>query len=132
MSKFLTRDDILSADDMKTEEVEVPEWGGCLNVRSLTGTERDTFEASLISQKGKGRAVSLDNLRAKLVALTAIDEKGKRIFTDFDIVELGKKSAAALDRVFDKAQELSGLKQTDIEELTKNSEAIPGDGSSSD
>ncbi|WP_461369485.1 hypothetical protein [Candidatus Darwinibacter acetoxidans] len=120
--KILTRDAILQAEDLPRELVEVPEWGGCVYVRALTGAERDAFEASVVEQRGKSTKMNLRNIRAKLVALTAVDEEGKRLFTDDDAALLGKKSAAALDRVFDVAQRLSGLKDEDVEELAKNSE----------
>ena len=38
-----------------------------------------------------------------------MDESGDRIFTDKDITALGKKSAAALDKVFSAARELNGF-----------------------
>jgi len=43
----LNKEQILRADDLKTEEVDVPEWGGSVRVRVLTGTERDAFESSI-------------------------------------------------------------------------------------
>jgi hypothetical protein len=64
--------------------------------------------------------MNLKNIRAKLVALTVVDEEGNRIFSDSDASALGKKSAAALDRVFEVAQRLSGLRPEDVEELSKN------------
>lgn len=115
----LSRDDILGADDLPSEEVEVPEWGGTVWVRSMTGLERDVFEASLTQGAGD-KKVNLKNIRARLVSLTAVDEEGTRLFSDADIAELGAKSAAALDRVFSVAQSLNGLGNEDVEELAEN------------
>ena len=131
MSTYLSKDAILSAQDIKREEVQVPEWGGAVLVQGLTGTERDAFEGSMIEGKGKNAAVNLRNLRAKLVARSIVDEEGKRIFADADIAALSAKSAAALDRVFTVAQRLSGISQEDVEELTKNSETAQSEGSGS-
>jgi hypothetical protein len=64
--------------------------------------------------------MNLRNIRAKLVALTVVDEDGNRIFSDEDAEALGKKSAAALDRIFAVAQRLSGLRPEDVEELAGN------------
>ena len=50
--KALTRDEILGADDLKTESVKVPEWGGTVLVRELTGAERDEWEASVVKTNG--------------------------------------------------------------------------------
>jgi hypothetical protein len=120
MSKILTRDAILQAQDLPRELVEVPPWGGSVYVRALTGAERDAFETSIVEQRGKSTKMNLKNIRAKLVALTVVDEEGNRIFSDSDASALGKKSAAALDRVFEVAQRLSGLRPEDVEELSKN------------
>lgn len=126
---FLTREQILQADDIKTETVSVPEWGGEVLVKALTGAQRDQFEIDSLAGKGKSQHVNLQNIRARLVARSIVDETGARIFQDGDVKALGAKSAAALQRVFDVAQKLSGLTDDDIEELTENLEEAP-DGSS--
>ncbi len=131
MSQYLTKDQILQAQDIMFEDVPVPEWGGTVRVVTLTGNERDAIEASMIVGKGKNKDVSLANLRAKVVARSVVDEEGKRIFEDEDIAALGRKSAAALNRVYEVAQRLSGITQEDVDELTKNSEAAQSDDSGS-
>jgi len=117
---LLGRDDIIKADDLKFEEVDVPEWGGKVRIRMMRGSERDAFEQDLFDQKGDNPVKNLSNLRAKLVARCACNEKNERIFSDRDISLLGEKSAAALDRVFVVAQRLNKIGQQDMEELTKN------------
>lgn len=121
---LLSRESILAAEDLIFEEVDVPEWGGKVRVRTLLGSERDDFEQSMVKQaRGKEASVNIRNIRAKLVALTVVDAEGKRLFTKREDVDaLGRKSAAALDRVFDVAQRLAGLRPEDVEELAKNSE----------
>lgn len=121
----LTADQILGASDSRTETVSVPEWGGDVKVRTLTGRERDSFEASIVS----GKAVNMVNVRAKLVARTLCDDAGKRLFTDAQIEILGDRSARALDRVFAVAQRINGLSQQDVDELAKNSGSGQSDAS---
>ena len=128
---LLTKSAILAANDLKTQDVEVPEWGGAVRVRAFTGRERDAFEASMVRGDGKDRKVDLTNMRARLVALSVVDEAGQRVFTDDEVDLLGTKSGAALDRVFALAQELNGLSGADVEALTKNSSAAPSGGSTS-
>ena len=83
-----------------------------------------------MSTDGKNTKMDLRNMRAKLVALTVVDDKGKRLFRgDADVNALGRKSAAALQRVFEVAQRLSGLSDEDMEELAKNSDAGQSEGS---
>lgn len=117
---YLTRDGILQADDLLVEDVEVPEWGGVVRVRGLTGAERDDFEASVVEQRGKKTRLNMQNFRAKLVVRVAINGDGQRLFVDRDAALLGRKSAVALQRVFEMAQRLSGLSDQDVEELVGN------------
>lgn len=118
----LSKQQILEADDLPREEVEVPEWGGSIWIRTMTGVERDFFEQSVIGSHLNGNnRQNLTNVRARLVVLTAVDENGIRLFEEKDADELGKKSSAVLDRLFAVAQRLNGLSRDDIEELEKNS-----------
>ena len=117
---MLTREMILGAVDLPREAVVVPEWGGEVWVRGLSGAERDAYEASVLEMKGRGYTIRLENARAKLASLAMCDEQGKRLFLDADVHALGGKSAAALNRVFEVASRLSGLGERDIEELAKN------------
>lgn len=117
---LLGRDEILQADDLAVEDVEVPEWGGTVRVRTMTGAERDVFEQSVITRRGKKVDVIMRDMRAKLVALCLIDDEGEILFSESDVRALSNKSALALNRVFEVAQRLNGLTETDIEELTGN------------
>lgn len=120
MSKLLSRESILAADDIKKELVSVPEWGGEVLVKALTGAERNDFEQSLVIKKGKDVDMNMKNATAKLCALTMVDEEGKRLFSDADVEALGAKSGSALSRVYEVASRLSGLTKADMDELTKN------------
>ena len=119
--KALTREDILNCEDIKIEVVNVPEWGGCVSVKAMTGQERDAFEASIVEVRGTAQSFKLENIRSKLVSKTVVDPETKKpLFTVGDIEALGKKSAAALDRIFSVSQKLSKITSADVEELAKN------------
>lgn len=120
---MLTRDEILQMDDLKKEKVEIPEWKGHVFIRSLTGTERDEFEQSLWVGEGMKKKQNLDNMRAKLVALCVIDDKGKRLFSSTDAAALGGKASAVLDKLFTMASKLNGLGIGDVEDAVKKSAA---------
>lgn len=117
MTQYLSKDAILKAKDVLYEDIEIPEWGGRVRVRGLLGTERDAFEESLHTGKGKQRKVSLFNFRAKLAVRTLVNEEGERIFEDGDYPLLGQKSASGLAKVAETASRLSGLSEQDVEEL---------------
>ncbi len=137
---LLTRDQIIAADDLKHEDVDVPEWGGTVRVRELTATERDQVESGTVNLSvgadGKPQAdvnqSIMESFRARLAAYSIIDETGVRLFTDSDMVALGKKSSAAMQRVFNVAMRLSAFTQGDVEELVGKSEAVQSGDSPSD
>lgn len=131
--EYLNKDQIMSADDLQEREVAVPEWGGTVLIKALTGHERDNFEASVIVGRGRDRDINMRALRAKLSALSIIDPVSKeRMFSEKEVRFLGQKSARALQRVFEAAQELNGMTDEAVEELVGNSDDAPLDDSGTD
>jgi hypothetical protein len=128
---YLTRSAILTVDDSKFEDVPVPEWGGTVRVKAISGTDRDAFEAAMVEMKGSDITLKQENTRARFVSMTIVDCEGNLIMTPADVVALGKKSAAALSRVYDVGQKLSRISDKDIKELVKNSDGVRTDASSS-
>ena len=140
---MLTRDQILAADDITTEEVHVPLWGGTVLVRGMTGTERNLFEDACTKEipagnragRRAGQTVTKfvkDNIMAKLCALGAWWTTTARSCSRMtDIDALGKKSGAALQRVMEVAMRLSGLDDDDIDDMAKDLQERPFVDSSS-
>lgn len=112
----LDKASILAADDKKMVDFDVPEWGGSVKLRVMTGTERDRFESEFVNGNK-----SVDMVRAKLVAKCLCDDKGSRLFTEKEIPELGEKSAAVLDRLFTECMKLNRFTKDDVENLAGNS-----------
>ncbi len=112
---LLSRDEILSKDDLQRELVPVPEWGGEVYISAMSGSMRDAWEQTLVTEKA-----SMENIRARLVVVTAVDEKGAPLFSAKDAVALGRKSSAALDRCVRVAQRLNRLTASDLDDLAKN------------
>ena len=111
----LTKEQILAADDLALHEVEVPEWGGTVLVRTMTGLERDKFETDQYV-----RDVGTDDVRARLCAICICDESRNRLFSDDEVEALGAKSAKALERVFEVVKTINGFSAGDIDELEGN------------
>lgn len=111
MSEYFSKDDILNASDEVYEDVLVPEWGNKkVRIRTLSGSERDKYESSLARVDKNGNMVpDLTNQRARLVALTVVDESGKRLFSDTEVLKLGTRNAKALNRIYVASAGLSGL-----------------------
>lgn len=117
---FLSREAILEAEDRKYDTVACPEWGGDVRLRSITGTQRDAYEASIITTNGSDRKVNTRNARVKLIVLCAVDEDGRPLFTSEDLGALGRKNAAPIDRIFDACRKLSGMSEEDVERLSED------------
>ena len=134
MSKLLSKDDILKREDIVAKTVEVPEWGGEVMIRTMTGQERDAFEDYVVTfeQDRKKKGGARLNLRAELLSRCIVDGDGNLLFTEpADIVALGGKSGKALDRCFKVAQELSRFTDKDLDELEGNSGTVPEDDTTS-
>lgn len=131
--QLLTKQAIIVAEDIPTERVPVPEWGGDVLVRGLTGSGRDEYFKSMAKRGRRGEQVAdATNATAKLIALTIIDSETDRpMFHTGEVELLGRKSAAALHRVEEAAMRLSGLTDEDMEELGKASETTPSESSTS-
>lgn len=128
------RDTILSADDLATEDHEVPEWGVTVQIRSLDGTGRDAYEALLIALRKGGTDIELKlaDYRSKLVARCLFDPgSGERIFTTAEASKLGSKSSVVIDRLYEVARRLSGMTEGAVEEAKGNSGAAPSGSSTS-
>ena len=125
--KKLSKEDIFNADDLPTKDMDIPEWGGTLTVRTLTGTERDQFESAFVNQD----KIDIRGLKTRLIQLTVLNGDGNPMFTKTDLLQLNGKSASVIDRIFQVSQRLSGLTKEDAEELVENSGTAPTDASGS-
>ncbi len=115
---ILTRDDILGGDDRPMERVNVPEWGGAVFVRGMTATERDSFEAETLQDRGNGEIqVRYLDMRAKLAVRSIVDSAGNRIFKDEEFGVLSGRAASALDRIFTVAMRLSKISKSDVDKM---------------
>jgi hypothetical protein len=118
---LLGKSDIFAAEDRQYVLLHIEEWGGDVRLQSLTGRERDEFEASTTETKNGRSKPKFENFRAKMCAACMVDENGKRIFTTrADIQMLGEKSVSALQKIFNRCQELNGMSDEDVEELTED------------
>lgn len=117
----LNRDGVLGAADRVIEPVDVPEWGGRLHIRSMTGLDRAAWETA--SDKAQNTARKL----ALLVQACVCDAVGNLLFSAADVPALEARNAKALLRVARAAGRLNGLTADDVEAIAKNCEAAPAD-----
>lgn len=129
---MLTRDSILSASDIETRDVGVPEWGGSVRLRSLTGLERDSWEASNRLLKGSEYVPNIKGAKARLLVRAMVDENGVRLFADTDAGALAAKSAGVIERLAEVVAQMSGITETAVEDAAGNSDGAPSASSPSD
>lgn len=113
------KEEILALADRPAEEVEVPEWGGRkVRIMAMSAADRDSYELDAYLARKAGATPR--NVRAKLVARCLVDAAGERVFTDDDIEALGKKSAKALDRLYDASVRLNALSEVEQKAVEGN------------
>jgi hypothetical protein len=117
---LLTKEQILAVPDIKTEPVFVDEWGDSVLIKMLTAEQRDEYNEATFKTDGDKVVVDRRNNRAKLVALSLVDEDGNSQFTLDEAVALGKKNSDAIDRIYRAALKLNGMDAKSVEELEKN------------
>ena len=121
----LSKKAILAAKDTKLKgPVAVPEWGGDVYFRTISGLERDQFEDAYSEQKMKA-------FRARFLVLTISDENGDRLFGDNEVEDHGKKSSVVINRLFDEAWQHNAFTQEAVDALGEGSSPDQSEGSTS-
>jgi len=124
----LKKDEILNAQDLKTEVVHVPQWGGDVIVRELTTAQRNEVYKYIADN----RESAVGRFQPMVVRMSVVGEDGHPVFSEDDEAALAGKSSKAMDIVFAACCRTTKLRRADIAETAKNSEETPTDGSSSD
>lgn len=111
---LLDKNSILTAVDLKRETVPVPEWGKDAEVivQEMSALDRDRLWKDLRVKGAEGEEsdkLSTENLAAKVLVRCIVNQDGARLFVDEEAEPLGRKSQAALARIFEVAKRLNGL-----------------------
>jgi hypothetical protein len=130
----VSRDDFLSRRDefRRIEAVPLPEFGddSVIKVQGLDAASR--FKWALARDKAIEGDSGAAEPTSLLVALSAVDDNGKRLFKDEDAEYISQHLAEIVDRIATKASELSGLSDKAAEDAEGNSAATEsGDSPSS-
>ena len=97
---LLTRQEINAIEDLRSETVDVPEWGGEVRIIQLT------FAAA---QGMFNKKVEDFDPRLRLIAACLVDDAGAPIFSEEDLGELGGKNAEVIARLWRKCVEINGM-----------------------
>lgn len=114
---FLTKEQILAADDRRYEVVDVPEWGGTVRLASMTAKDRAEFDEVKAENKDSIRLMPL------LLVSCLVDEQGERIFALDDVPAFLSRSPRVLVDLFSKAIDLNAMSKESIDRLSGNSQS---------
>lgn len=120
MSDALNRNMIMDCKDIAVQKIEVPEWGGHIYLRTLSGAGRDAWEYCAFGGGNREHA------SATLVYHCAVDEKGRKLFSVNDIAGLSQKAGSAISRLAKIIAIAGGLFGGATEQAEKN---LPSDQS---
>jgi len=113
------RDQIIAADDIGKETVHIDIWDVDVEVRTMTAAERSKMLNSAMDDSGN---IDLEQLYPRILIATVFDpESGEQVFSGDDVSALQNKSAAAVEKVAQKAMALSGLTPEAVDEAGKAS-----------
>lgn len=113
--KILGREQILAAKKLRTETVNVPEWGEdcAVIVRELRSAESQKF-----IEANKKKSDADDN--AAIVSMAVVNEDGQQVFSSADVTEISQLGVAPIIRIVKAALALSGLTEAQIKDTAKN------------
>lgn len=120
---------ILGSEDIKYEDVEIPEWGGVtVRVKSLNDAQLGEYQARSLAMRAKaakdGNTESVEishrDRKSEIVVKCLYDpETDKRIFDDKDAHSLSKKSAGVVNGLYLLINSLTGLDKTFDRKVTE-------------
>jgi hypothetical protein len=122
--ELFTAEEIDAASDIAYEDVPVPEWGGkSVRIRSLDGMGRAQINGTMFAVSGqtvKVKAEALAEAELRTLAACMVDANFNPLYSPKQIHRLGKKNAKVLARLYEKAQELSGMDEDAVEDAAEN------------
>lgn len=125
--KFASRELFLAPAKRRYVEVFLSVAQIWVRIRSLFEGEKEAYEAGLLNAKGDVTKDTVLNARRRLIAMCLVDADGERLLSDADVEAMKQLDPADMAALQEQCQILCGFKNSDIESLTKNSEAAQGD-----
>jgi hypothetical protein len=113
---FLTRQEILSANDLVYKDIPIKEWGGTVRIKSLTARDLSVYQAQ--------KSNDTDKALAQMVILSVVGPDNQPLFTADDIDQLVEKNSDVIIRIANEINQLNKLRS--IEENAENLEQTPG------
>jgi hypothetical protein len=118
--RALTPIELLAKRELKREFVTIPNTdGGGIWIQEMDGARFDEYQTGFFGMSDadpEKRVAALRNIRAKLIALTAINEDGSMMFdSDEDTISaIGSLPASIVGLLWEAGQRLSGLDKVEV------------------
>ena len=119
-TRILSADDIWAAKDIEEREVDVPQWGGAVRIKTFSKKQAEAMRKRATVKDRVGNE-SLDNAMLEALLFTEGVIEPKFALDDYDRVQ--EKSAVAVGTVLKAIMDASGLSQLAVTEATKSAEA---------
>jgi len=103
-SHVLSMEDILTADDLSTTTVEVPEWGGSVKVRPFTKRQQVSIRKQAQSSL-QGGEIDVDEFERQVFLAGVVEPE----ITVDQYNLLLEKNAQAMDRIVKAVLEINGM-----------------------
>lgn len=111
----LNKEQIFACQDVVTESVSMPEWGGDVKIKTMSIGDQIEFER--LNKKSKDSS----NIVCNTLLFCCIDDNGDRLFTEADLKVLEKKSFRAIEKLFRACLDLNAIRSDSLEKEAKNS-----------
>ena len=103
---------------------------GKVRVRGLSADELESYQESIAG--GASGRITFRKAMSRLVAMCVINEDGSPFFDKHEVAKLGEAPSWMITQLFQSACRLSGMTESDVQELAGNFDETPGEHSSSD
>lgn len=126
---LLNRNQILEAKDIKTKDIEVPEWGGTIRIKQLSAKEYNDITMSMVNiRKMAAKQISrknpddvedainetaVKNQKILLIVKSVVDENMKPLFTEADMELLYQKNTNVVDKIIAEIEEFNSVSTED-------------------
>jgi hypothetical protein len=105
----ISREKLLAAKlELPIEVVDLPELGGQVNVRGLSGKGLSAFYKT-VRKPGKVTEIDEENFNARLVTSCLVDDKGNRLLKDDEYNVTSEWPGSVFNRLVTAALKVNGL-----------------------
>lgn len=136
--KVFSKSDFLKMEEPEVKKVWIEGIEAYVYMKQMSATDQDSYEWSIMEfvndeATGEERIErNMEAMRAKYLVRVLCDSKGKRLFTNDEYMQLGRKFPKIILELHRKALEVNRDDKDSLEEMRKNSDSEQKEDSTSD